>query len=106
MASYLPTFYRDILTVWQDLHSNPSADNYYQYESIWNNRFIRIDGKPVFYSAWYKNGVFKIQHLLNGSRNFLSRSENQQKHGLSVDVLTYGSLLSAIPDARKTEVNF
>ena len=63
-------------------------------------------GNQCFTHHGIKNEVFKIQHLLNGSRNFLSRSENRQKHGLSVDVPTYGSLLSAIPDAWKTEVNF
>ena len=39
-------FYRDILTVWQQLHSrNPSLVRDYNYETILNNRFIRIDGK-------------------------------------------------------------
>ena len=52
----------------------------------WKYRFTRIDGKPVFYSSSYKKGVIKIHHLLSESRNFLSRSEFQQKYmyGLSV----------------------
>jgi len=62
---------RLILTVWQKLHSdNPSTGNDYQLEIIWNNRFIRIAGKPVLYSSWYRNWVFKIYHLLNENRNF------------------------------------
>ena len=83
LTSHVPKFYRDILTVWQELHSkNPSTGNDYQHESIWNNHFIRIDGKPVFYLSWYRKGVFKIHHLLNESRNFLSRSDFEQKYGL------------------------
>ena len=43
---------------WQELHSKISSTaKNYQNETISNNRFIRIDGKPVFYSSWYKKGV-------------------------------------------------
>jgi len=105
LALHVPKFYRDILTVWQELHSrNPSTGDDYQHEIIWNNRFIRIDGKLVFYSSWYKKRVFKIHHLLNENKNFLSRFEFQQRYGLSVNFLTYSSLLSAIPDAWKRSI--
>ena len=105
LAPHVPKSYRDILTVGQELHSkNPSTGDDYQHEIIWNNRFIRIDGKPVFYSSWYRKKVFKIHHLLNENRNFLSRFEFQQKDGLSVNSLTYSGLLSAIPDAWKRSI--
>ena len=88
LTSHVPSFYRDILTVLQDLHSkNPSTAMEYLHETIWNNRFIRIDGKPVFYSSWYRKGVTKIHHLLNEKGNFLSRPDFQRKYGLSVDFL-------------------
>jgi len=90
------------LPVWQELHSkNPSTGDDYQHEIIWKNRFIRINGKPVFYSSWYRKGVFKIRHFLKENRNFLSRFEFQQRYDLSVNFLTYSGLLSAIPDAWK-----
>ena len=76
----------------------------YQHETIWNNRFIRIDGKPVFYASWYGKGVAKIYHLLNESGNFLSRSDFQRKSGLAVDFLTYNGLLSAIPNLWKKSI--
>ena len=66
----MPNFHRYIiiLIVWQELHSqNPSTIMEYQHETIWNNRFIRIDGEPVSYSSWYRKGVTKIYHLLNES---------------------------------------
>ena len=76
----------------------------YQNETIWNNRFIRIDGKPVFYVSWYRKGVTKIYHLLNKNGNFLSRSNFQRKYGLAVDFLTYNGLLSAIPNLWKKSI--
>ena len=105
LTTHVPRFYRDILTVWQELHSkNPSTIMEYQNETIWNNRFIRIDGKPVFYVSWYRKGVTKIYHLLNKSGNFLSRSDFQRKYGLAVDFLTYNGLLSAIPNLWKKSI--
>ena len=45
----LPLFYRNILTVWQILHSKvPLSVNEIKEEILWNNRFIKIGGKTVF----------------------------------------------------------
>lgn len=105
LTSRVPSFYKDILTVWQELHSkNPSTTMEYLHEIIWNNRFIRIDGKPVFYSSWYRKGVTKIHHLLNERGSFLSRPDFQRKYGLSVNFLTYNGILAAIPDEWKKSI--
>ena len=38
LITHVPRFYRDTLTVWQELHSkNPSTIMDYQHETIWNN---------------------------------------------------------------------
>ena len=105
LTSRVPSFYKDILTVWQELHSkNPSTTMEYLHEIIWNNRFIRIDGKPAFYSSWYRKGVTKIHHLLNERGTFLSRPDFQRKYGLSVNFLTYNGILAAIPDEWKKSI--
>ena len=71
-ASHVPKFYRDILTVWQELHSkNPSTVKDYQNETVWKNRFIRIDGKSVFYASWwYKKGLLKFTTFLTKTTTF------------------------------------
>ena len=95
IAAHVPSFYKDVLNAWQELHSkNPSHTIEYMNEIIWNNRFIKIDKKPVFYSSWYKSGVTKISHLLDENNRFLSRSDFQQKYGLSVNFLMYNGLLA------------
>ena len=105
LTSRVPSFYRDILTVWQELHSkNPSTTMEYLHETIWNNHFITIDGKPVFYLSWYKKGVTKIHHLLNERGTFLSRSDFQRKYGLTVNFLTYNGILAAIPGEWKKSI--
>ena len=99
LTSCVPSIYGDILTVWQELYysKNPSTTMEYLNETIWNKRFIRIDGKPVFYSSWYRKGVTEIHHLLNERGSFLSRSVFQRKYGLSVNFLTYNGILATIP---------
>ena len=104
-APYVPSFYKEILTVWQELHSkDPSSAKEYENEIIWNNRFIKIGGKSVFYPSWHRKGIIKIGHLLNENRKFLSRSEFQHKYGLTVDFPTYNSLLAAIPEVWKRSI--
>ena len=45
----LPLFYRNILTVWQIVHSKvPLSVNEIKEEILWNNRFIKMGGKTVF----------------------------------------------------------
>ena len=44
----LPFFYRNILTVWQSLHSKVTLSaNEIKEEILWNNRFIKIGGKTI-----------------------------------------------------------
>ena len=76
----------------------------YLHETIWNNRFIRVDGKPVFYTSWYRKGITKIHHLLKERGTFLSRPDFQRKYGLSVNFLIYNGILAAIPDEWKKSI--
>ena len=86
------------------IHStDPSSADEYGNEIIWNNRFIRIDGKPIFFLSWYQKGVIKICDRLNDGR-FLSRAEFQEKYGLKVNFLKYFGLLSAIPSEWKNSL--
>ena len=67
----LPLFYRNILTVWQILHSKvPLSVNEIKEEILWNNRFIKIGGKTVFYKAWVSKGILRIKDILNAHDNF------------------------------------
>ena len=43
-------------------------------EVIWNNSGIEINGKSVFYKYWYRHGIYKVYHIMDGQKNFLSFS--------------------------------
>ena len=97
-----PLFYKEIFSAWQEIHSTESSSaDEYENEIIWNNRFIKIDRKSVFFPSRYRKGVVKIRDLLNDDRKFLSRVEFQEKYALQVNFLQYYGLLNAIPSIWK-----
>jgi len=40
-----------------------------------NNKDITIEGKSIFWKAWFDKGIHFVQDLLNKNGIFLSRSE-------------------------------
>ena len=101
----LPLFYRNILTVWQILHSKvPLSVNEIKEEILWNNRFIKIGGKTVFYKAWVSKGILRIKDILNAHDNFLSFQELKDTFHIRGTFLDYGGLLAAIPKDWKNAI--
>ena len=39
---------------------------------IWNNRFIRINGKTINYKTWVNKGILRISDLIDTDDHFLS----------------------------------
>ena len=65
-------------------------------QPLWNNNFIRIDGKYVFYYSWWKERIKYIYDLIEGGK-FLTFNPFQQKFNIKINVLKYNGILSAIP---------
>ena len=72
-------------------------------EIIWNNRFIKVNGKSVFYSKWCQNGIKQIKDLFNVPENcFFPFGVLANKFYIKgCHFLTYLSLVSAIPSEWK-----
>ena len=101
----LSVFHKDVLAVWQELNSkDPRNANKYQQEIIWNNRFIKIDGKSFHYRSWANKGILKISDLLNDHDQFLSFENFKCKYGVRSTFLDYAGVLSAIPKIWKSEI--
>ena len=67
----LPSFYREILTFWQNAKvafENPTSP---QDEIIWNNKNIRINEKPLFFKRWFDKGIIFVKDLLNADKKFI-----------------------------------
>jgi len=53
-------FYKNVLAVWQELNSkDPLNAIEFKQEIIGNNRFIRINGKTIYYKAWINKGILR-----------------------------------------------
>ena len=60
---------------------------------LFNNKEIRIDGKPFFWKEWFEKGIRTIKDLLDKNGNVLSFPVFQSEYSLQKNYLS--SLLSS-----------
>ena len=65
LPDHLPSFYRECLNVWSKLTAKPveSRDEVLK-QILWNNQFVRVNGKPVFYKRLFSKGIIFISDIL------------------------------------------
>ena len=101
----LPSFYKNILETWQELNrKKPLNVNEFKQEIIWNNRFIKTNGKTMYNKAWVNKGVLKISDLLDNHDQFLSFENFKRKFNVRCTFLDYGGVIAAIPKAWRNEI--
>ena len=101
----LSVFYKNVASSLARTHSkNPRNANKFKQEIIWNNRFIKIDGKSFYYKAWANKGILKISDLLDIHGQFLSFENFKCKFGVLCTFLDYAGVLAAIPKIWKSEI--
>ena len=63
-VSHLPTFYKQIIFYWQDIATaTPKNKGRVLSQPIWNNRFLTVNKKMVFFPHWYQAGIKQISDL-------------------------------------------
>ena len=100
----LPTFYREILTFWQNTKvafENPTSP---QDEIIWNNKNIRINGKSLFFKRWFDKRIIYVKDLLKADNNFIPFTQFCEKFRLKIPFTLYFGLINAIPASWKSEI--
>ena len=65
-------------------------------EILWNNSFVEIGGKMVFYKACVSKGILRIKDILNAHDNFLSFQDLKDTFHVWGTFLDYGGLLAVI----------
>ena len=61
----LPSFYKDVLEYWIDLHGvEPNSVNDVLNESLWHNKRILIDNKTVYYRNWSLKGIDILNDII------------------------------------------
>ena len=72
---------------------------------LWNNKDITIEGKSIYWKAWFDKNIHFVQDLLNKNGNFLSLSELNDKYKLKTNFLRYQQIISAIPVCIRNEAS-
>ena len=92
----LPVFYKKNLQFFNDLRILHVYDQQ-QDIILFNNKEILVDGKPIFFSEWFKKAIIAIKDLLNENGNFLTFDEFSLKYSCKTNFLQYFQVISAIP---------
>ena len=56
-------FYNELLQWWADFRASFSTKPPVSESLIWNNKNIKIDGKPIYYPNYVKAGILFCHHL-------------------------------------------
>jgi len=103
--SFLPLFYRDVLNAWEEIIMYTPTTTKIDNEILWNNHFITIGGKSIFYQQWYNAGVKNLSDILDEEGNFLSFPEFRKKYKIKTNFLRYFGLCNATPKYWKEAFN-
>ena len=103
LSANLPTFYKDVISHWQELNNVvPSAKKDVCDQIVWNNRFIKINKASAYFRSWHQAGICKLSSLLDESdTRFLTFNEFLRKFKVKCNFLQYHGLVSAMPSVWK-----
>ena len=99
----LPPVYNDILLAWSELkQATPKTSEEVSREILWNNRFIAINNRSVWWKSWYRydQGLIRLKDLLRENGTMCSYGEIKELY--HIDRWSYMSLVGAIPNKWKT----
>ena len=99
----LPDFYKQVISYWQDIAATtPKSKNEVLSQNIWNNRFITVNRKMLFFPRWNQVGIRQISDLFDSHESrFLTFHSFRDNFDLKCNFLQYCSLLSSIPQSWK-----
>ena len=107
LSEHLPRFYKDIITYWQKIAvSCPQNKVEVLNQVIWNNRFLIVDKKSIYFPRWHQTGIIYISDLFDAEKNcFLSFNSLCEKYNAKFNFLQYYSMLSSVPASWKKLLN-
>ena len=93
----VPSFYKDILLFFHELKALYGC-HHGQDTMLFNNKEIRIEGKPFFWKEWFEKGIRTIKDLLDKNGNVLSFPVFKSKYSLQkTTFLHFYQVICAIP---------
>ena len=76
------TLWRNVVESWAEYVREPAQASDVLSQPLWNNVFIRIENKPVFYRSWYVKNLRYVNDLVDESDLLMSPTELINKFNL------------------------
>uniref|UniRef100_A0A8C6WYS4 Reverse transcriptase domain-containing protein n=1 Tax=Neogobius melanostomus TaxID=47308 RepID=A0A8C6WYS4_9GOBI len=90
----LSDFHQQVLLYWKLIFKH----NFTPHNSpIWNNRYITINRKSVYFDEWFSQGVWAVAHFLNDDGCILQYEGFCEKFQIHCTKRKYNQLVKAIP---------
>ena len=100
----LPNFYKNIVLNWAKCSSDPIDVRNILGQYLWNNKFITIAGRPIFWKEFHRAN---LNHLGQMCENKTLKSWNQIKREFTLNgnlQFKYMQLVNSIPAAWKLKI--
>lgn len=95
-----------IFQTWERFHNlEPSGEESIKEEFLWNNKFITIENKTVWWKHWSNAGVNYVNDLVHSTLpRFLSHLELSDKYHVPCTFLQALQIRSALPGAWRAQI--
>ena len=98
LSDNYPEFYKIIVDLWIRISAtDPQNENDILSQALWNNKYILIKRKQIFFLEFHQKGINTINDLIDDDRGFFSWSKLKEKYELDKGLyLKYADLLQAL----------
>ena len=81
-------FYEETLQCWSELQEvkTPTVDIIYNH-TIWENRYITIQNKPIIWRLWQGNGITQVYKIIRDDGEFYDHNEIKEMYGINCNFL-------------------
>ena len=84
----LPPVYKDMLTTWSESkQTSPQTSKHIHNKILWNNRFITINRKSIWWKKWFDQGIIRVSDILGPTGRTLPLADIKKK--FNVDDWSY-----------------
>lgn len=98
------TFWRNVVEWWAEYVEETVEASDILSQPLWNNVFIKIENKSVFYKSWYIKNLCYVNDLVDESGVFMLPTELINKFNLKCTFLQAYGIICAIPSSWKSKI--
>ena len=98
------TFWRNVVQSWAEYVQDFVEASDLLSQPLWNNAFIKIENKSVFYKTWHLKNLRYVNDLVDEFGVFMSPTELINKFNLKCTFLEAYGIICAIPSSWKSKI--